>query len=137
MYRKTNQQTSKSQTIATITARAGVSISTVSRVLHHRPDVAPKTRERVEQIIRESGFMQNRALNLVRKGGSGIIDVLLSGLLRWGVSRRPCCCARLRKSLWTILALSWQPTWSSVNHEPLCTELPTGERQKEPICPFQ
>lgn len=80
MNRKMNQRTSRSQTIADIAARAGVSIPTVSRVLHHRSDVALETRERVEQIMRESGFAQNRALNPVRKGGSGIIDVVLPGL---------------------------------------------------------
>ena len=81
MYRKNDQHTSKSHTtIAEIAARAGVSIPTVSRVLHNRPDVAPETRERVEQIILESGFVRNRAPNALRLERSGIVDAVFPGL---------------------------------------------------------
>lgn len=80
MSQKTNQRGAKSSTIAEIAARAGVSIPTVSRVLNNRPDVAPRTRERVEQIIRESGFMLNRMANTLRRGSSGIIDIVVPGL---------------------------------------------------------
>jgi LacI family transcriptional regulator len=43
-------------TIADIAAEAGVSVPTVSRVLNGRSDVAPRTRERVEQLLREHGY---------------------------------------------------------------------------------
>lgn len=43
-------------TIASIAARAGVSVPTVSKVLNGRADVADTTRDRVEAIIRESGY---------------------------------------------------------------------------------
>jgi LacI family transcriptional regulator len=43
-------------TIATIAAEAGVSVPTVSRVLNGRSDVAPGTRERVEQLLRDHGY---------------------------------------------------------------------------------
>ncbi|HXR66864.1 MAG TPA: LacI family DNA-binding transcriptional regulator [Ktedonobacteraceae bacterium] len=80
MKQKTHQRTSKSPTIAEIAARAGVSIPTVSRVLNNRPDVAPETRERVELIIKESGFVHSRLVNALRRGGSGIIDIVVPGL---------------------------------------------------------
>ena len=40
-------------TIRDIAAHAGVSITTVSRVLNDRPDVAQETREAVLDVIRE------------------------------------------------------------------------------------
>jgi LacI family transcriptional regulator len=67
-------------TIAEIAARAGVSIPTVSRVLNKRPDVAPATRERVERVIRESGFVRSRVANALRSGSSGIVDLVVPDL---------------------------------------------------------
>jgi len=67
-------------TIAEIAARAGVSIPTVSRVLNGRVDVAPATRARIEQIIKESGYISSSAAKALRKGSSGIIDVVIPGL---------------------------------------------------------
>src|SRR5437016_8529280 len=67
-------------TIAEITAQAGVSIPTVSRVLNGRPDVAPATRARIEQIIKESGYIRSSAAKGLRKGSSGIIDLVVPGL---------------------------------------------------------
>lgn len=80
MNRPTRQRTSKSLTIAEIASRAGVSIPTVSRVLNNRPDVAPETRERVEMIIKESGFVHSRLVNALQRGNSGIIDIIVPGL---------------------------------------------------------
>jgi LacI family transcriptional regulator len=80
MNQKTNQSTSRSRTIAEIAARAGVSVPTVSRVLNNRPDVAPGTRERVERIIQESGFVHHRVSNTLRRARSGMIDLVVPGL---------------------------------------------------------
>ena len=49
----------KVYTIRDIARLAGVSVTTVSRVLNHRPDVNPETRRRVEQIIEENSFVGN------------------------------------------------------------------------------
>jgi DNA-binding LacI/PurR family transcriptional regulator len=43
-------------TIQDVARRAGVSYQTVSRVLNRRPDVAPDTRQRVQQVIAELGY---------------------------------------------------------------------------------
>ncbi len=74
-----SQTSSKRSTIAEIAAKAGVSIPTVSRVLNNRPDVAPATRERVEQVIKESGFIHSRVKNVLKES-SGIIDMLVPDL---------------------------------------------------------
>ena len=49
----------KVYTIRDIARLAGVSVTTVSRVLNHRPDVNPETRVRVEKIIQENHFVGN------------------------------------------------------------------------------
>jgi DNA-binding LacI/PurR family transcriptional regulator len=43
-------------TIADVARLAGVSVSTVSRILNDKPDVAKATRERVKQVIDELGY---------------------------------------------------------------------------------
>ena len=40
--------------IKDIAARAGVSVGTVDRVLHDRPNVSPSSREKVEKALKES-----------------------------------------------------------------------------------
>jgi LacI family transcriptional regulator len=80
MKPKANQANSRRNTIAEIAARAGVSIPTVSRVLNNRPDVSAETRERVERIIKESGFIRSRVANALRKGSTGIVDLVVTDL---------------------------------------------------------
>jgi DNA-binding LacI/PurR family transcriptional regulator len=60
-----------------IAAVAGVSVATVSKVINQRDDVAPATRERVEQAMAEQGYVLNRAARSLRKGRSGQIDFLV------------------------------------------------------------
>src|SRR5260370_35267756 len=74
------QTSSNRSTISEIAAQAGVSIPTVSRVLNGRPDVAPATRARIEQILKESGYVHSNAARGIRRGNSGIIDLLVPGL---------------------------------------------------------
>ncbi|MBN2047618.1 MAG: LacI family DNA-binding transcriptional regulator, partial [Anaerolineaceae bacterium] len=50
---------SKKPTMKMVAAEAGVSIQTVSRVLNDRPDVAPETRKRVEEVIDRLGYTPN------------------------------------------------------------------------------
>jgi LacI family transcriptional regulator len=80
IFKKMHQTSSRRSTIAEIAAQAGVSIPTVSRVLNGRPDVAPATRARIKQIIKESGYVYSSAAKGPRKGSSGIIDLLVPGL---------------------------------------------------------
>ena len=47
-------------TISTIAAEAGVSVPTVSRVVNGRSDVAPQTRKRVEELLRQHGYRRRR-----------------------------------------------------------------------------
>lgn len=60
-----------------IAAAAGVSVPTVSKVINQRADVAPATRERVQRVMEEHGYVLNRAGRSLRKGQSGQIDFVV------------------------------------------------------------
>jgi len=75
-----DQSSLKRSTIAEIAVKAGVSVPTVSRVLHHRPDVAPETRRRVEKVLEDNGFMRDRTKHTLRKESSGIVDMIVPSL---------------------------------------------------------
>ncbi len=65
-------------TITEIALAAGVSVPTVSKVLNQRSDVAQETRLRVEQVIKEKGYVRNRAARALGGGQSGLIDLIVS-----------------------------------------------------------
>lgn len=67
-------------TISQIASAAGVSIPTVSKVLNGRLDVSPATRGRIEQIIKEFGFVHNRPAQTLREGKSGLVDLVVPDL---------------------------------------------------------
>jgi LacI family transcriptional regulator len=71
------QHAPKAVTISEIAARAGVSTPTVSRVLNRRSDVAPQTRERVEQLLREHGYRRRGEGSGER---AGLIDLVFNDL---------------------------------------------------------
>jgi DNA-binding LacI/PurR family transcriptional regulator len=71
---------SRPTTIAQIAQIAGVSVPTVSKVLNGRTDVALPTRERVERVIEEYGFVRNRSARALRKGKTGLVDLILPRL---------------------------------------------------------
>jgi DNA-binding LacI/PurR family transcriptional regulator len=60
--------------LTSIAATAGVSVSTVSKVLNGRTDVAPETRMRVGRILRLHGYQVASA------PGIGVVDLLIGGL---------------------------------------------------------
>jgi LacI family transcriptional regulator len=64
-------------TITAIAQEAGVSVPTVSRVLNGRNDVAPQTRQRVEELLRRHGY--RRRVSRSRTGAS-LIDLVFNDL---------------------------------------------------------
>jgi LacI family transcriptional regulator len=64
-------------TIREIADLAGVSIATVSRVLNGREDVSLETRETVQRVIREHGYMANRSARGLSAGRTGLVGVLV------------------------------------------------------------
>jgi DNA-binding LacI/PurR family transcriptional regulator len=63
-------------TIADVARAAGVSVSTVSRILNGKQDVAPATRERVQQIIEDLGYSPHAQAQRLRAGKTRSIGLL-------------------------------------------------------------
>ena len=68
----------KVYTIRDIARLAGVSVTTVSRVLNHRPDVNSATRKKVEEIIRDCHFVGNTNARGLKQGNE-VIGVVIRG----------------------------------------------------------
>ena len=69
--------TARKTTLTDIAAEAGVSVPTVSKVLNGRPDVAPGTRARVEQLLDAHEYARGSGRKARR---SGLIDLVFGGL---------------------------------------------------------
>lgn len=67
-------------TIRAVAKVAGVSISTVSRALSAPETVAPATRERVEQVVRELGYRPNRAASGLITGRTNCLGLVVPDL---------------------------------------------------------
>ena len=63
----------KKTTIVDIARACGVSVTTVSRILNDRPDVAPETRQRVLDYIQQEGFAPQNPWKQLRSGKSRTI----------------------------------------------------------------
>lgn len=63
-------------TIADIARAAGVSVSTVSRILNNKPDVAEETRRRVQAVIQDLGFTPHAQAQRLAAGRSHTIALL-------------------------------------------------------------
>lgn len=64
-------------TIKDIAAFAGVSAGTVDRVLHNRPNVSPKAREKVEKALKEQNYQPNVYASALAYNRSYHFEVLL------------------------------------------------------------
>lgn len=63
-------------TLADVAEEAGVSLSTISKVLNGRPDVSASTRSRVEGILAANGYLRRTS----EKSGSGLIELVFHEL---------------------------------------------------------
>jgi LacI family transcriptional regulator len=77
----------KRVTIKQVAKEAGVSTQTVSRVINHRPDVAPETRRRVLQVIDRLGYRPSNIARSLIQGRSYTLGVVGYGLEYFGPSR--------------------------------------------------
>ncbi len=70
-------RSSKSVTIHDVARAAGVSVSTVSRVLNDKDDVAPETYQRVQGIISDLGYTSSLAARSMRSRRTNVIGLIL------------------------------------------------------------
>ena len=68
-------------TLASVAAFAGVSVSTVSKVLNGRADVGPETRARVEAILAQLEYVGRRADSSSRSNRQQIVELVFHGRL--------------------------------------------------------
>lgn len=69
----------KIYTIKDIAQKAGVSVTTVSRVLNKRPDVNQATREKVERVMAECHFTGNANARGLKQVDGEIVAIILRG----------------------------------------------------------
>ncbi len=68
---------SRASSVKDVAARAGVSLGTVSNVLNRPDRVSPATRSRVEQAMRDLGFVRNESARQLRAGRSRTLAYVL------------------------------------------------------------
>ena len=69
----------KIYTIRDVAQLAGVSVTTVSRVLNHRPDVNAATREKVERVMMECNFVGNANARSLKQLDGDVAALILRG----------------------------------------------------------
>ena len=67
----------KAITIQDVARTAGVSVSTVSRVLNDKDDVAPDTYQRVRDVIQEMGYTSSLAARSMRSRRTNVIGLII------------------------------------------------------------
>ncbi len=67
----------KSITIQYVARAAGVSVSTVSRVLNKKDDVAPETAEKVQSVIQQMGYVSSLAARGMRSQRTNVIGLVM------------------------------------------------------------
>jgi LacI family transcriptional regulator len=67
----------KAITIRDVARTAGVSVSTVSRVLNDKDDVAPETYEKVQIVIRRLGYTSSLAARSMRSRRTNVIGLIM------------------------------------------------------------
>ncbi|MDO5022784.1 MAG: LacI family DNA-binding transcriptional regulator [Eubacteriales bacterium] len=66
-------------TIRDVAKTAGVSISTVSRVLNNRPDVGVDTKQKVLKVVKELGYVRNTSAASLKQLQTDFVAVVLRG----------------------------------------------------------
>lgn len=70
-------------TLKEIAAMAGVSVATVSYVLNNTAQVSDETRQKVEKIIKETGYRSNMLAKSLRKNETFLIGVIVEDITVW------------------------------------------------------
>jgi LacI family transcriptional regulator len=71
------QRTPKAVTIQDVAKAAGVSVSTVSRVLNDKDDVSPETYRKVRDVIKESGYTSSLAARSMRSRRTNVVGLII------------------------------------------------------------
>ncbi|MBY8878626.1 LacI family DNA-binding transcriptional regulator [Actinacidiphila acidipaludis] len=72
--------TEAGRTLADIARQAGVSVSTVSKVLHDRSDVASRTRAKVQRLLEQHGYLARSRPGATALAPGGLLDFVIKDL---------------------------------------------------------
>jgi LacI family transcriptional regulator len=67
-------------TIREIAQRCGVGVSTVSRAINNHSDINPETKQRIMDVIRETGYIPNNSARNLKRTDARCIGVLIKGI---------------------------------------------------------
>lgn len=110
-------------TIKQVAQQAGVSTQTVSRVLNNRPDVAPETRQRVQQIIKQLGYRPSAIARSLIRQRSHTLGVVTAGLRYIGPSRTLNGITGQAEAMGYALLLKKLPKFDTDDVEPILNSL--------------
>jgi LacI family transcriptional regulator len=113
----------KRATIKEVAKAAGVSTQTVSRVINDRPDVAPDTRVRVQQIIEDLDYRPSALARSLIQQRSYTLGVVTAGLKYIGPSRTLNGIATRAEALGYALLLEELPRFHTEDPDPLLESL--------------
>jgi LacI family transcriptional regulator len=113
----------KRSTIKQVAKAAGVSTQTVSRVINNRPDVAPETRERIQQVIDSLGYQPSALARSLIQQRSYTLGVVTAGLKYYGPSRTLSGITGKAEELGYALLLKELPRFDTEEIEPLLQTL--------------
>lgn len=85
----TSDQAPQKPTLRTIAELTGFAVTTVSRALGGAPEIAQETRDRVNRVAAEIGYVPDRAAQRLRTGKTNVISLILNPheeILRFGSS---------------------------------------------------
>jgi LacI family transcriptional regulator len=110
-------------TIRDVAAAAGVSYQTVSRVINDKPDVADKTRRRVQQVIEELGYQPSAIARSLIRQRSFTLGVVTAGLKYVGPSRTLNGITEQAEEMGYTLLLKELPSFDTNDVQPLLNSL--------------
>ncbi|MCO6450567.1 MAG: LacI family DNA-binding transcriptional regulator [Caldilineales bacterium] len=110
-------------TIKQVAKEAGVSTQTVSRVLNERPDVAPDTRQRVQDVIDRLQYKPSAVARSLIRQQSNMLGVVTAGLNYIGPSRTLNGITNEAEQLGFMLLLEELPGFSTIDIQPILDNL--------------
>jgi LacI family transcriptional regulator len=113
----------KRTTIKQVAKMAGVSTQTVSRVINDRPDVAPETRGRIQQVIEELKYQPSALARSLIQQRSYTLGIVTAGLKFIGPSRTLNGITNKAEELGYALLLEELPQFDTEDTKPLLQNL--------------
>ena len=110
-------------TIKEVASAAGVSTQTVSRVINDRPDVSPKTRKRVQEVIDRLGYQPSALARSLIQQRSYTLGVVTAGLKYIGPSRTLSGITSAAEEAGYSLLLKELPHFDAAEIEPIFQKL--------------